>query len=104
MPRSVSILGVLPRSSDIGRDTDMTSNILVTGGAGYIGSHVCKHLHACGYTPITYDNLERGHRWAVKWGPLEQGSINDEEKLRSIFRRYQPDAVIHLARIIHDVP
>ena len=45
-------------------------NILVTGGAGYIGSHVCKALAAKGYVPITYDNLSRGNVWAVKWGPL----------------------------------
>jgi nucleoside-diphosphate-sugar epimerase len=49
----------------------MSLNILVTGGAGYIGSHVCKALAAAGYLPIAYDNLCRGHRWAVKWGPLE---------------------------------
>ena len=48
-------------------------NILVTGGAGYIGSHACKALAAKGYVPITDDNLSRGHRWAVKWGPLLEG-------------------------------
>ena len=51
--------------------------VLVTGGAGYIGSHVCKMLARRGFEPITYDNLGRGHRWAVKWGPLEQGEIAD---------------------------
>ncbi len=49
--------------------------ILVTGGAGYIGSHVCKALAFAGYLPITYDNLVSGHRWAVKWGPLEMGDV-----------------------------
>ena len=50
-------------------------NILVTGGAGYIGSHACKALAKAGYTPITYDNLVHGHEWAVKWGPLERGIL-----------------------------
>ena len=49
--------------------------VLVTGGAGYIGSHACKALARRGFEPITYDNLIRGHRWAVKWGPLEEGEI-----------------------------
>ena len=51
--------------------------ILVTGGAGYIGSHACKALAAKGFEPIAFDNLSRGNRWAVKWGPLEQGDIAD---------------------------
>lgn len=54
-----------------------TKNILVTGGAGYIGSHACKALHRAGYLPITCDNLVYGHPWAVKWGSLEQGDIAD---------------------------
>ena len=44
----------------------------VTGGAGYIGSHACKALARRSFEPITYDNLSRGNRWAVKWGPLEE--------------------------------
>jgi UDP-glucose 4-epimerase len=52
-------------------------NILVTGGAGFIGSHVCKLLAAKGHVPIAYDNLSRGHRGAVKWGPLELGDTGD---------------------------
>ena len=44
--------------------------VLVTGGAGYIGSHVCKALGRVGYQPIVFDNLRYGHAWAVKWGPL----------------------------------
>ena len=42
--------------------------VLVTGGAGYIGSHTCKALANAGYTPVTYDSLVHGHRWAVQWG------------------------------------
>jgi len=53
------------------------SAVLVTGGAGYIGSHVCKALADFGLTPICYDTLEKGHRWAVRWGPLEQGDIGE---------------------------
>lgn len=62
------------------------TNILVTGGAGYIGSHACKALAGAGYTPVTYDNLGRGHRWAVKWGPLEEGDIHDSPRLRDVIR------------------
>ncbi|HYF36472.1 MAG TPA: NAD-dependent epimerase/dehydratase family protein, partial [Prosthecobacter sp.] len=72
-------------------------NILVTGGAGYIGSHACKALSQVGYTPVTVDNLSRGNRWAVKWGPLEIGDLADGAFLDSVFGRYQPVAVIHFA-------
>ena len=72
-------------------------NIIVTGGAGYIGSHTCKALSQTGHTPITYDNLSSGHEHAVKWGPLEIGDIRDEEKLSAIFEKYNPEAVIHFA-------
>lgn len=72
-------------------------NILVTGGAGFIGSHACKALARAGYAPVTYDNLSRGHREAVKWGPLEIGDIADLERLKAVFEQYQPAAVIHFA-------
>ena len=72
-------------------------NILVTGGAGYIGSHACKLLSAKGYQPITYDNLSRGHRAAVKWGPLEVGDIADRDRLRAVLVRYRPAALMHFA-------
>jgi UDP-arabinose 4-epimerase len=49
--------------------------ILVTGGAGFVGSHACKALSRAGYLPLTFDNLERGHERAVKWGPLERGDL-----------------------------
>ncbi len=71
--------------------------ILVTGGAGYIGSHACKALSAVGYTPITYDNLVYGHPWAVKWGPLEKGDILDRDRLDEVIAAYQPEAVMHFA-------
>ena len=61
-------------------------NVLVTGGAGYVGSHACKALSKAGYTPITYDSLDRGNRWAVKWGPLEVGNIVDRGRLDAVLK------------------
>lgn len=72
-------------------------NILVTGGAGYIGSHTCKALAYAGYRPIVYDNLVYGHDWAVKWGPLETGDILDRNRLDKVIMQYRPHAVIHFA-------
>ncbi len=75
----------------------MQRNILVTGGAGYIGSHTCKALAQAGYVPVTYDNLAYGHEWAVKWGPFERGDILDGARLDDVIARYAPAAVIHFA-------
>lgn len=75
----------------------MENNILVTGGAGYIGSHTCKALHQAGYTPVTYDNLVYGHENAVKWGPLEKGDLLDGKRLDQVFEIYHPSAVMHFA-------
>ena len=71
--------------------------VLVTGGAGYIGSHVCKALAVAGYLPVAFDNLVNGHDWAVKWGPLEVGDINDYERVISTITNYKIEAIIHLA-------
>ena len=71
--------------------------ILVTGGAGYIGSHACKALATKGLTPVAYDNLSRGNAWAVKWGPLEQGDISDTARLRDVLVRHRPAAAMHFA-------
>jgi UDP-arabinose 4-epimerase len=71
--------------------------ILVTGGAGYIGSHACKALARAGYTPITYDNLVYGHREAVRWGPFVHGDISDRARLQETLRTYQPVAAMHFA-------
>jgi UDP-arabinose 4-epimerase len=72
-------------------------NILVTGGAGYIGSHACKALSKAGYRPIAYDNLSFGHESAVQWGPLERGDILDRQRLDEVIKQYQPAAVMHFA-------
>jgi UDP-arabinose 4-epimerase len=74
----------------------MTS-ILVTGGAGYIGSHTCKALRRAGFDPITYDNLTRGNPESVKWGALEVGELTDQIRLRQTLARYRPAAVVHFA-------
>jgi UDP-arabinose 4-epimerase len=73
------------------------TRVLVTGGAGYIGSHGCKALAAAGFEPITYDNLVYGHEWAVKWGPLERGDILDRARLDEVMAKYRPAAVVHFA-------
>ena len=74
-------------------------HVLVTGGAGYIGSHACKVLRAAGYVPVTYDNLSTGWSEAVKFGPLEQGELTDRDRLNEVFARYQPVAVMHFAAL-----
>jgi len=73
------------------------SAVLVTGGAGYIGSHVCKALAAAGYLPVSFDNLVHGHDWAVRWGPLERGDLLDGDRLSQVLRVHRPVAVIHFA-------
>jgi UDP-arabinose 4-epimerase len=73
------------------------TTILVTGGAGYIGSHACKALAAAGYAPVAFDNLARGHREAVRWGPFVQGDILDRPALDAALRQYRPAAVMHFA-------
>jgi UDP-glucose-4-epimerase GalE len=74
--------------------------VLVAGGAGYIGSHVCKALAEAGDRPVCYDTLEKGHDWAVQWGPFERGDIGDKARLDEVFARHRPQAVIHLAGYI----
>lgn len=74
-------------------------NVLVTGGAGYIGSHACKALKAAGFTPVTYDNLVTGWQDSVKFGPFEQGDLLDRARLDQVFSQYQPVAVMHFAAL-----
>jgi UDP-arabinose 4-epimerase len=71
--------------------------VLVTGGAGYIGSHACKALSKAGYLPVTFDSLVYGHEWAVKWGPLERGDILDRARVDDLMAQYRPIAIMHFA-------
>jgi UDP-arabinose 4-epimerase len=75
----------------------MMRRVLVTGGAGFIGSHTCKALAAAGIEPITLDNLESGHRDAVRWGPLVVADIADRTAVATTIAQYEPEAVIHFA-------
>jgi UDP-arabinose 4-epimerase len=72
-------------------------NVLVTGGAGYIGSHACKALATAGFTPIAYDNLSRGFRELVKFGPLIEGDLHDVATLSQTLQTYRPIGCIHFA-------
>jgi UDP-arabinose 4-epimerase len=78
----------------------MTS-ILVTGGAGYIGSHACKALRRAGFDPIAFDNLSRGNPESVKWGALEIGELSDDVRLCEILERHRPVAVVHFAALAY---
>ncbi len=73
--------------------------ILVTGGAGYIGSHACKLLAQAGYLPVTFDNLSTGWTEAVKFGPLVVGDLLDKPALKAVFDHYKPRAVMHFAAL-----
>jgi len=75
----------------------MSQTILVTGGAGYIGSHVCKALAQAGFRPVSYDNLVNGHREAVLWGPLVEADLADAATLDRTFHRFDIAAVMHFA-------
>jgi UDP-arabinose 4-epimerase len=75
----------------------VTITIVVTGGAGYIGSHTAKLLSSRGFLPIVYDNLTTGHQSSVRWGPLVHGDILDTDRLAETMAEYQPKAVIHFA-------
>ena len=72
-------------------------NILVTGGAGYIGSHCCKALYKKGFNPITIDNLVYGHKNFVRWGEFFQGDVGNPADLKKCFSRHKIDAVMHFA-------
>jgi len=74
-------------------------NVLVTGGAGYIGSHACKVLSENGYIPVTFDNLSTGWQDAVKFGPFVQGDLSDRDLLDGTFARFSPVAVMHFAAL-----
>jgi len=73
------------------------TNVLVTGGAGYIGSHCCKELRGSGFNPITFDNLVYGYEENVRWGDFYRGDLGNPQDLHDCFTRYRIDAVIHFA-------
>jgi UDP-glucose-4-epimerase GalE len=75
--------------------------LLVTGGAGYVGSHCVKVLAQAGHECIVYDNLSRGHREFAKWGPLVEGDVRDAAKLAETFKRHRIDAVLHFAGLAY---
>ena len=72
-------------------------NILITGGAGYIGSHTAKAIMKAGFQPVVYDNLSRGFRELVKFGPLVVGNLHDSEKLAATLHEFKPIGCIHFA-------
>jgi UDP-glucose 4-epimerase len=71
--------------------------VLVTGGAGYVGSHTCLALAEAGFRPVAFDDLSNGHREHVRWGPLEVGDIRDPARLDAVFAAHRPVAVAHFA-------
>lgn len=76
--------------------TNLTS-VLVTGGAGYIGSHACKALKLAGFNPVAFDNLSTGHADAVRFGPLVQGDVRDAGAVAAALRGHDARAIIHFA-------
>ena len=76
-----------------------SGKVLVTGGAGYIGSHCCKALATAGFEPVAYDNLNTGHRDLVRWGELVEGDIRDRSALDAAFVAHKPVAVMHFAAL-----
>jgi len=75
----------------------MSNNVLVTGGAGYIGSHACKTLSENGFVPIAFDNLSTGHRDFVKWGPFFKGDLLNQNQIEEVFEKYEIQSVMHFA-------
>lgn len=73
--------------------------VLVTGGAGYVGSHACKALAFAGYLPVAFDNLEHGYQELVRWGPLIKGDLRDEKSIARAIDQCRPQAVMHFAAL-----
>jgi len=74
--------------------------VLVTGGAGYIGSHAAKALSQAGHEPVVFDNFSGGYRWAVKWGPCVEGDLANGDSLKSLLKEHKIEAVMHFAASI----
>ena len=80
----------------------MTSpRVIVTGGAGYVGGHACKALAGHGFLPICIDNLSRGNRRSVRWGPLLEGDVRDRELVTAAIKAHGPVAVLHFAALAY---
>jgi UDP-glucose 4-epimerase len=97
---SVELLGIVVRRREREALLMSAPAVLVTGGAGFVGSHACKALARAGYQPVVYDNLSNGIRDAVKWGPLEVGDLEDEARLAEVDVRHKPVGVLHFAAFI----
>ena len=80
-------------------DASSPRAVLVTGGAGYIGSHCCKALAEAGYLPIVFDDFSTGHREFARWGEAIEGDIRDRKKLASVFAQWRPIGVLHFAAL-----
>ena len=76
-------------------------NVLVTGDAGYIGSHTAKALVHAGFIPVVFDNLSRGNRWALKFGEFAEGDLSDKVRIRQVLAKHKIEAVIHFAAYIN---
>ena len=72
-------------------------NVLVCGGAGYIGAHMCEQLAERGFSVVVFDNLAGGHQEAVRWGPLIVGDLRDPRAIDAAFDAHRIDAVMHFA-------
>lgn len=92
--------GFLTMNAQATANSTQPKRILVTGGAGYIGSHACQALAAAGYEPVVYDNLSTGKREAVQFGPFVEGDIRDGATLKACLEKYKPVAVMHFAALI----
>lgn len=77
----------------------MGETVLVTGGAGYIGSHACKALAAAGHVPVAFDNFSTGWHEAVQFGPVEEGDLRDRDRIEAVLRAHRPAAVMHFAAL-----
>ena len=78
-----------------------STRILVTGGAGFVGSHTCKALASHGLRPIVFDNLSRGHRDLVKWGDFVAGNVRNRAEVRAALEHHKVDAVMHFAALAY---
>lgn len=88
---------ILLSNFSLGAASEWRKTVLVTGGAGYIGTQTCKALKEAGFDPIVYDNLSSNGNSETKWGTLECGDISDRNKLVEVIDKYHPVAVVHLA-------